>query len=122
SGGERLEVGIPQFLSPLAQLVEVRPGINTGIVKVVEYDAHRVVADRLQVDDSDLSPTRDQLLLAGTMALDFGRRALHAEEFRRKAKRHAIVEVNLENFLCLPQTNFRWPMTRAEMRRLLGHA
>src|SRR5262249_29554667 len=56
------------------------------------------------------------------MALDLGRRALHAEEFRRKAKRHAIVEVDLKNFFCLPQTNLHWPMARAEMRRLLGHA
>src|SRR5262245_56370907 len=56
------------------------------------------------------------------MALDFGRRAFHAEEFCRKAKRHAIVEVDLENSFGLSQTNLRWPMARAELLRLLGHA
>ena len=67
--GEPLQIGVPQFLLPLAQLVEIGPGINTGIVKIVEQDAHGVVADRLQAGDPDLGAAGDQLLLLGTMAL-----------------------------------------------------
>ena len=50
AGGERLQIGVPQFLLPLAQFVEIGPGINTGVVEIVEQDAHGVVADRLQAE------------------------------------------------------------------------
>ena len=46
---EAIEIGPPPLLVLDAELIEIGPGINPGIVKIIEGDAHCVVADRLQL-------------------------------------------------------------------------
>jgi len=39
-------------LFPLdTELIEVGPGVDAGVVQIVEGDAHGIIADRLEPDD-----------------------------------------------------------------------
>src|SRR5271168_892737 len=65
-GGPALGIGV-------AELAQVRPAKNPGVVLVVEDDADGVVADRLDRGDLHVAATGDDLLLAGAVALHLGR-------------------------------------------------
>src|SRR4051794_10019147 len=55
--------------------VQILPGVDAGIVQIVEFDAHRVIADRLQIENADMGALGDDALLAGTVPLHLCRRA-----------------------------------------------
>ncbi len=63
-----------------------------------KLDADGVVADRLDAHDADMAAAGDQLLLAGPMALHFGR-GLDPQQLGRKAELRPIVEVDLQRLL-----------------------
>ncbi len=65
---------------------------------VVEHDADGVVADRLEPQNADAGRAGDELALLGRMALHLGRGAFDAQQFRRQAKRLAVVELNSRIF------------------------
>src|SRR5690349_12113840 len=67
------EVVGPAFIVLGAELVQVIPGVNPGVVEIVELDAHRVIADRFEIDDPDMGALADDRLLPGAVALQFGR-------------------------------------------------
>src|SRR3546814_19742300 len=69
------------LLAPEA--VEVLPGVDAGIMQVIELQAHGVVADRLDLHDADLAAPGDGLLLVRPVALHPGRGAIHAQELGR---------------------------------------
>src|SRR5271163_4450175 len=95
------EIGRPAARLLLAELVEILPGIDPGIVQIVEADPHRVVADRLERQDADLAAPGDDGLLARPMALDLGRRAFDAQILGRQDEPAAVVEIDLEPLLGL---------------------
>jgi hypothetical protein len=68
-------------------------------VEVVESDADRIVADRLEPDEPDMGAAVYQRLPPMAMPLDFGRRTLDAQIFGWKTKPAAIVEGDLKEFL-----------------------
>src|SRR5436190_1119724 len=76
--------------------VEVFPRKNPGVVQIVEFDAHGIIADRLQIHDPDMSASSDNRLLARPVALHLGRRALDPEIFGGEAEFFAVVERDLE--------------------------
>ncbi len=53
-GGEGVQILAPALVALDAELVEIGPGIDAGVVQIVEDDAHGIVADRLQRDDPDM--------------------------------------------------------------------
>src|SRR6516225_928482 len=55
-----------------SELVEILPGVEPGVVPVVEYQFHRVLTDRLDGCDADVLLAEDQHLLAGSVTFDFG--------------------------------------------------
>ena len=124
---ERGEIVAPALVVLAAELVEIVPGIDAGVVQIVEDDAHGVIADRLDGDDADMGAPGDQRLLAGAVALHLGRRAFDAQIFRRQAKPRAVVERDLEQLLRLLQAQLDRPARFASLtaaagalRRLLG--
>ena len=75
-----------------AELIEISPRVDPGVVQIVEGDAHRVIADRLQSDDSDMCTAGDQGLLPGSVPLHLGRRALDPQILGRQAEPAESVE------------------------------
>src|SRR5439155_7051242 len=96
ASGEGGEVGGPALIVFDAELVEVIPGIDPGVVQVVELDPDRVIADRLDFEDADMGAFGDDDLLVRPMALDFGRRALDPQIFGREAELAAVVVFDIE--------------------------
>src|SRR3546814_5663841 len=54
------EIGCPQGIAVLADLAQVAPGVDAGIVQVVEYDPDGVVALRDQFHDPDMAAPRSE--------------------------------------------------------------
>src|SRR3546814_17984424 len=92
AGGEGVEIGLPQRVPLAPEAVEVLPGVDAGIMQVIELQAHGVVADRLDLHDADMAAPGDDLLLARPVALHLGRGALPAQELGRIAEGLAGVE------------------------------
>src|SRR5262245_24184080 len=70
--GQALRVALPQRLLLGAQLVEVGPRVDAGVVPVGEHRLDAVVPHRLDGDDGHLALAGLQHFLAGTMALHLG--------------------------------------------------
>src|SRR5215218_8333554 len=77
--GEPGEIAAPARVALFAQLAQIRPSIKAGRVAVIEDDPHRVIAYGLEPADADVSLARDRYLLAWTVTLDLGARALDSE-------------------------------------------
>ena len=116
--GQRVEIALPDPVLVAAEIVEIAPGEDAGIVHVVELDADGVMADRLDRHDADIAPARDDGLLARAMAMHFRRRAFHAQQFRRVLVGIAVVELDLDQLLRLAMADFDRPMIGAH---LLAH-
>ena len=65
-------IGLPHDILALAKIVEALPGIDPGIMQVIESDANCVVANRFNFHDPDMSAPGDQLALARPMPLNLG--------------------------------------------------
>src|SRR5262249_15608326 len=76
---------------------------------VVEYQPNRVVADRLDFEDHDITLAGDGLALVRGMPLHLGARAVDAQEFGRKFEHLAGVERNREGRLVLAEPQLSWP-------------
>src|SRR6266851_863378 len=87
-GGPALGIGV-------AELAQIGPAEDPGIVLVVEQDTNGVVADRLDRGDFHVTAAGDDLLLAGPVALHFGRGAFDAQIFGRQGVGAAIGELDL---------------------------
>src|SRR5260370_1411222 len=95
-GGEGGEVIAPAFMLLDAELVEIVPGKDAGVVQIVELDPDGVVADRLQFEDADMGALADDRLLPGAVPLQFGRRAFDPQIFGRQAETLAVIEFDVE--------------------------
>src|SRR5579871_5244735 len=89
---ERRAISRPFRLAIAAQLVQIGPTVQTGIVPVVENDPCRIVADRLDRHDPDMPFARYDLLLGGGMALHFGAWRLDAKILGRQSKCFPVLE------------------------------
>src|SRR4051812_30757345 len=113
------EVVAPASVVLDAEPVQVLPGKNPGIVQIVKFDAHRVIADRLQVENADMGALGDDALLAGAVPLHLGRRALDAQILGRQAELLAVVEFDLEPLCGAFQPQFDRPRSRVAHNRAL---
>src|SRR5690242_20028073 len=76
---------------------------------VVEQDAHRVIADRLQPGNLYRALAGDDLLLPRPVALHFGAGRFDAQVFRRQTKPLAGIEADSEQGLRLVEPELDRP-------------
>src|ERR1700730_6490860 len=93
--GQAIEIIAPAPLALDTELVKIAPGIDPGVVEIVEGYANSVVADRLDPDDPDMGAPRHQRLLPRTVSLHFGRWALDPQILCWKTKLTAVVKGDL---------------------------
>src|SRR5207248_4100741 len=110
----------PVMLDP--EPVEVFPRKNTRVVQIVEFDAHGIIADRLQIHDPDMSASSDNRLLARPVTLHLRRRALDPEIFGGEAEFLAVVERDLEPLGGALQAQFDRPGRLSHCARRLAAA
>src|SRR3954447_9140216 len=65
--GESGEILAPTVLMLGAELVKIIPGIDPGVVQIVEFNPDGVIADRFQLHDPDMGTAVDQCLLSRTV-------------------------------------------------------
>src|SRR5262249_45010605 len=97
--------------------MQVDPGIDPGVVAVIEGEPDGVVADRVDLGNTNPSLAVDQLFLRRAVALDLGRGAFDAEIFRGIVEGRGVVEIDLEPLLGLLQANLERPMSGVEPTR-----
>ena len=108
------EIGVPALVLLVAQRVQIIPGEDAGIVEIVEGDADRIVADRLDLQDRDVALARHGHALLGRMALHFGRWRDHAQHFGRQLERLMAGEGHRQQLAVLRDPEF--------LRRRHGHS
>src|SRR5262245_12270606 len=96
--------------------MEIGRAIEPGRMTVVENDADRVVADRLEAGDRDVLLAGDGDLLAGSVALHLGTRARDPEKFGREAVAGAVVEGDLEGAAARLEADLLGPGARGLSR------
>src|SRR5580765_7407636 len=87
---------------------------------VVEHNPHRIMPDRFQACDLDMTLTWNRLALSGAMSLYFGARTFHAQIFGCKLVMLAIVERHRKRVLCRAQTKLGRPGSRLVQPRSLS--
>src|SRR6476469_4253354 len=76
-GGKLGEILLKAPLLVLAELAQIGPGIEAGVVAVIEHDAGGVIADRLDAQDAHRLLAGHGDALFGAMALHLGAWAHH---------------------------------------------
>ena len=96
---ETAQIGRPFILVMTAELQKIGPGEQSGIVKIIEDDAHRVMSDRFQAHDLHVALARHELTFQRTVALHFGAGRFHPQIFRSQLIVLAIVKRHGEHIL-----------------------
>src|ERR1700730_1980709 len=117
---QAVEIVAPAPLALDTELIKIAPGVDPGVVKIVEGDANRVVADRLDPDDPDMGAPGYQRLLPRTVPLHFSRRALDPQILGRKTKLAAVVKGDIEELFRLLQAELYRPVRC--LARAQGHS
>src|SRR5436190_9235312 len=94
---ETVDIALPELVLARAEIVEVIPRVNAGLVAVGECWTKRVVAYGLDVCNRDIALAGLQCLLSGPVAAHFGGRRIDTKEFIRKAEASTIGERELED-------------------------
>src|SRR6202035_861676 len=76
---------------------------------IVKDEPHRVIADRIQLEDLYVLLAANGAPLARRMALLFGARTAHAQIFGRQIKTFAAVEGHRKRLAILMESQFRRP-------------
>jgi hypothetical protein len=91
------------------ELMEIIPGINPGVVEIVEGDTDSVITDRFEPDDPDMGAAMHQCLLSWTMPLHLGRGALDPKILGPETKPASVVERDFEYLFSPLQAEFDRP-------------
>ena len=83
--------------------MQVFPRVDPRVVPIIEGQPHGIIADRLDPDDRDGALARNDLLLARSVTLHFGARALDPQILRRQRKPRSVVERDVQYTLRLVQ-------------------
>src|SRR5580693_8992183 len=86
----------PQFVPVPAQVVEIVPGIDAGVVAVGEAWLHSVIADRFESADLDAALAGLQHFLPRPMPAYFGGGRMHSQELESQFVAGAVREGQLE--------------------------
>src|SRR5262249_36769997 len=104
---QRGKVGLPARGLLAAELVQIFPGIDAGVVQIVEDEAYGVVADRLDAKNAHMPATSDDLALAGSVALHLRAGALYAKILGGELESRAVVEIYFQALFRALQADFR---------------
>src|SRR5262249_36561029 len=96
-----------------AELMQVVPGEEAGVVAVVEGDADGVVAHGFDLGDGDVLFAGDENFRRRSVALHLGAWAFDAEIFRRQLECGSVVEGGDQNALGLLVTQLNRPRRAA---------
>src|SRR5437868_12398089 len=77
--------------------MQVGPGVKTGVMAIVEYQAQRIIPDGLCGFDADLVFAQLQCFLPRPVSANFGGRRVHTQILERQFKMHAVIETELEH-------------------------
>src|SRR5579871_791490 len=111
-GGEAFQIGLP-FLPVLApEFEEIGPAIEAGIVPIVEDNAHRIMADRIERCDLHVALAGNERALQGTVALHFRTRRFDAQILRLERIFLAIIEADFQHVLGRIKSQLRRPRCR----------
>ena len=94
------------MLALAAEPVQEFPGIDAGVVAVVEDQPYRVVAHGLHGGDVDQALASHELPLRGLVTLDLRTRALDAQVFGVQVGRRAVLEGDEEQALGAAEADF----------------
>jgi hypothetical protein len=110
---EPLEVARPFLLEAGAELAQVLPRVEPGVVAVVEHEAHRVLADGLDPHHRDVLLGDLQHVLAGAVALHLGGRGVGPQVLEAEGVAGAVGERHLDDAGPAPQPDLgRWAVAR----------
>src|SRR6185312_308343 len=87
-------------------LVEVFPGVEAGVVAIIEDELHGVLAYRLDRAHADRLFAEYQGLLARAVPFDLGRRGMDAQVLERQLEAAAILEGDFQQARCAAQLDF----------------
>src|SRR5882672_6356960 len=104
-----IEISAPHAPLVAPESGKIVPAEDSRGMHVVEYQPNGIVADRLDLEDGDVALAGDRLALVRGMPLDFGARAVDAQEFGRKFERLVGVEDNREGRLVLAKPQLGRP-------------
>src|SRR5688500_7089325 len=113
-------VGGPFFGVAVAELAQIGPAVDAAVMAVVEHDADGVVADRLDGGDLHMAAAGHDLLLAGSVALHLGRRALDAQVLGRQRVGDAVGELDLHPALFLEDAQLGRPRRSGLVAAFVG--
>ncbi len=102
------------------QLAQVGPGVEPGVVAIVEMDAHGIASDRIGAFHRDMRLVRGRGRARAAMAFGFGAGAFHAQEFVGNFARPAIVEADGEARILAAEAKFSGPGRVFWARRRTG--
>src|SRR5215471_4578003 len=112
---EIVEIVLPVSLPVWTEREKIVPAVDAGRMHVVEYESHRVIADRIDLENGDVLLARDGLALVRGMALHLRARAFDAQIFGAQVERLAVVEGDGQRLAVLVQPQLRRP------GRCVGH-
>src|SRR5437588_138497 len=92
-----LEVARPLRLAFVAELVQVLPRVEPGVVSVVEDELHGVLPHRLDGPDPDVLFAEHQHLLPGAVPFHLRRRGVHPQVLERQLEAATAGEAHLEH-------------------------
>src|SRR5258706_6016458 len=107
--GKFIEISAPHGPLIAPEPGKIVPAEDSRGMHVVEHQPNRIVADRLDLEDGDVALAGDRLALVRGMPLDFGARAVDAQEFGRKFECLAGVEDDREGCLVLAKPQLGRP-------------
>ena len=106
---QRRLIGLHPLVLVLAELAEVIPGVKTCVVHIVEDELHCIMTDELDLEDFDGGLAGDDRLLAGMVALHFGRGAFDSQQLGRQGEARAVLDGDIQDAAVLGEAQLRRP-------------
>jgi hypothetical protein len=79
-----------------AELIQVPPGEQPGVMAVIEHNFDGILPDRLNRPDADIFLPEHQDLLSGTVSFHLGGRRVHAQVLERQLKAAAVRKTHFQ--------------------------
>src|SRR5450631_3591665 len=89
-GLEIVEVILKMPLGVHTKIAQKPPGVDAGVVHIVESNPHRIIADRIDGENRHITLSANRLALRLGMTLHFGRGARDTEQFGGESEDLAV--------------------------------
>src|SRR5690606_31246834 len=104
---EALQIVLPHHILMLAELAQVFPGVDAGVVAIVEEQLDAVMADGFELGQFDEALTHLQHFLARAVTTHFGRRRMDTQKLGRQRETLAVLVIEFEHVAAFAQTKRR---------------